>query len=53
MSAHFSGRHKPDEPAKDATGWKIQANEKHKQAETQKPAIPLFFTANSFLKTKG
>lgn len=23
MSAHFSGRRKPDEPAKDAAGWKI------------------------------
>ena len=53
MSAHFSGRRKPDEPAKDATGWKIQANEKHKQAETQKAGDPSFFTANSFVKTKG
>ena len=43
MSAHFSGRRKPDEPAKDATGWKIQANEKHKQAETQKTGDPSFF----------
>jgi hypothetical protein len=52
MSAHFSGRRKPDEPAKDATGWKIQANEKKQTGRDTKTGDPSFFTANSFLKTK-
>ena len=43
MSAHFSGRRKPDEPAKDATGWKIQANEKKQTGRDTENRRSLFF----------
>ena len=49
VDKYFSGNGwysmmEPEELAfHDATGWKIQANEKHKQAETQKTGDPSFF----------